>query len=755
MPGAGGDRHGSQEADIPALLARIDALERRQGPGHAPARGGPGGGASGGPSDRTAADIGGWRGPRGGTRGVKAESSANGGTRAKGRPGDWRCASCQAYPCFGRTHVCYQCGARRTGQSSDVAASRGRNDGGLSRAFGRGGYLGPIGAGGTRPLLGGRGNAAAGSADASVAPPLPKPPTVRVPGASLAAKAEADAGGARSARPRGGGGGAGADAGGFQVVRNGPPLVAASGAAAVSWPTRTRNSWAELAEEEDAMQQDDMDQVADDDSPEIGGDDGGDGGDPTGDDDDDAGDQGEGTAADDMDEQGLRRAWMDHCRACKVLEKDASMPAELVGNARALRDEAERRWRAARTPHPLSKRLRWAESDLRAAEEKEGAHRRELEVHLEATSRRTRELEARIEVDVARTARKRAVLQSILAESVPEGAAEREKVPMAVAATAVTGIKQSIAPPLVAAIERLSAPMEEGAAEGVRQELQLVAASLSTLEDLLRGAILPTVPLGSALHFDIGGGDDGDGGRAGGAAAGSDGGASATIATRWTKPTASEPWRKAAAAGPTAAAPANSASAAEEARRILRDHGAGATAAVGRPPVAKAADTNDLAEAAKREHQAAQVQFQQAQLQQQLQWDAQRLQQEELERQQRQVRQEEEKRLHLQAFERAAADRRAEEARQRELLVASMSPEDLARAAEVHAQQMAVGAQAFGSLAATNLAGLVHQEHAHSLAQGTAATASAAGQWDEGEVQHIMEMSAEELAQADGGHHGF
>ncbi len=714
---------------------------------------------------------------RGGASGGGADIPAGGGARIRGRPGDWRCAGCQAYPCFAKTRACFQCGAPRAGQGGGAAAAaKNGHEGGITRATGRGAYLGPIGAGGTRPLLGGRGFVPSGTTASSPATAASKPPSFRVPGASVAAKAEADAGGRGVAQVRGGAATTGTDADGFQMVRSGPPPGAAAATAAVGWPAASRNAWADLAEEDDddvdvdAMQQDD-DVGADDSPPEGGGGSGDGGGGTTGGGGDDDGDQGEGSANDSRDEHGLKRAWLDHCRAVKVLERDASMPAELVANARAMRDEAERRWRAARSPHPLSKRVRWAESDLRMAEEKESAHRRELEAHLEAASRRTRELEARVEVDVARTARKRAALQAVLAECVPEGTAAREGVSTVTAATAVSGIEQDIAPPLVAAIEKLSMPMDEGAAEGVRQELQLAVASLGTLQGLLRGLVHPTVPTGSALHFDIGGGDDDDGGlgfgsgargggggtwgSAGGTARASDGGTVAATATRWTKPAAGEPWRRAEADGASTRAAASSASAAEAARRLLCGHVAGVDATSGQPSLPSAADTNDLAVAAMREHAAAQAQFQQAQAQQQRQRDALQMQQEEAERQLRQARQEEENRAHLQALERAAADRAAEEARERERLVANMSPADLARAAEVHAQQLALGAQAFGSAAATSLAGLIHQGHVQGLAQGDAAAPTAPGQWDEGEVRHIMEMSQEELARAAGEHHGL
>ncbi len=203
---------------------------------------------------------------------------------------------------------------------------------------------------------------------------------------------------------------------------------------------------------------------------------------------------GDADADGDLDEQGLKQQWLEYGRAYRRMERDPAMPASLVAQAKKLRDDAEQKWRAAKTPHPLSKRMRWAEADLRAAEQKEETHRAELAQHVEAAARRTRELEERVRVDAERTARKRAVLQELLAEGAPGNAPAADKVPIALAATAVTGIATSIAPPLAAAIERLGAPMESDTAENVRQDLQLVAVSISNLEQLLRGTLVPTVP---------------------------------------------------------------------------------------------------------------------------------------------------------------------------------------------------------------------------------------------------------------------
>ncbi len=482
----------------------------------------------------------------------------------------------------------------------------------------------------------------------------------------------------------------------------------------------------------------------------------------------DGGANGHGGAAGGSDEHALRLQWDEHVRACRRLERDPNMPASIVDKARALRDEAEQRWRSAKTPHSLSKRMRWAGADLRTAEEKEQTQRRELQMHLDETARRTKELESRVQVAAARTARKRAALQELLAEGVPVDASPQDKWPMALAATAVTGIAQSIAPPLAAAIERLSAPLESDAAEGVRQELQLAAASLGTLEQMLRGQLLPTVPIGAAAdHFDISGGDagagdndEGDDAREGGGGkrrALASGASGAAVATRWTKAMGSASWTKAN----------SSATAVEEARRLLGTHIGGAAAAQcttnqrSQPAAASSstsggsvgvsaattastmdpACTNDLAVAERRAREASELQMRQALQQQQLQQSLEQQQLEEQQRMQRQQRQQEEQQRHQLAVEQAAATRAAEEARQREEAFAKLSPEEQERARALHAQHEAVGAQVFGTQAASHLAGIVHRTHVQNVIRGSAEGDAAEN------VEFLMSLSPEEFAE--------
>jgi hypothetical protein len=96
---------------------------------------------------------------------------------------------------------------------------------------------------------------------------------------------------------------------------------------------------------------------------------------------------------------------------------------------------------------------------------------------------------------------------------------------------------------------------------------------------------------------------------------------------------------------------------------------------------------------------------------------------------------------HQAALEQAAVQRAAEEARQREDLISRMSPAELARAAEVHAQQQAVAAHAFGTLSASQVAGLVHQAHVEDVAQ------EAAREGAQADHDYLMSLSPEDLAQ--------
>ncbi len=761
----GGDSADASPADITALLARINVLERQM-------QGGKGKGAKG-------------EGRRDHRKGGMAENAAVGtgtarsGGGSRGKPGDWQCQACQAFPCFARTTACYVCGAARGGKGAGTGGGGAKGSASFSRQRRPDEYLGPIGAGGTRPLLGRRAADAAVPAAAAQRGHADSQPA-RAPGASPAVRSEA-AGTGRGGQISGGLSSMCVDEEGYQAVRNGIPKRVAERAAEEltaggrRMPKRPHGAWAELSEQPEEDEEPEMhrqevherdgDALANDDNETTM---------PTGGHEETGPRQTEekdnGDGGGELQEQQLRREWQNYCQVCRNLERDATTPARLLADARSLRDEAEKKWRAAKTPHPLYKRVRWAESELRDAQAKEALHQRELDVHLEQTARRTRELETRQRADAARTARKLAALQELHREGATSTvlpAAERA------ARIAATGMGMDVVPALAAAVERLSMPLGDDV-EAFRDELRQVAISASRVEGVLKEAVCQAASGGGPARFDIGdaghdgGGNDeaaatdgdGDGGRdATGATVATEASAQAAAVAKWRRTQENGPWRRAS----------SSEAAAQQARRLLaqeaaRMEGGAQGAAPGVPPSAAGvgaattdtvtnehqqeemgATTNDLAEAERRDRRRAELQFQREVLQSQ---SVQQWQREELQRQQRAQQQQEELRRHQEQLQRANEARAADEAKQREAYIASMSKDELARAAALHAQQAAVGACAFGTQAASELAGIAHQHHVRSVA-------GAAGSTDEGAaIDALMSMSPEEFAAWERDRHG-
>ncbi len=683
----------------------------------------------------------------GGDDGIWRRGSGQGGAGStRARPGDWTCPECDAYPCFGRANSCFRCNAPRPargGADATRSSAAGAGGGGTARLSADTRpttYLGPVGAGGSRPLLGGR---AAGARVSEAAP------SFRVPGASLAARVETQRASniaSVSATTQLGVGGAPTDGGGsqFKVVGNGRSggHCAAAAAAAPTAPAqaeatrpeiRCHNSWAALAEEDEEdgpwpcdVDDDEMDGVGD-----SSGGDGRQGG----------GLEAEGMGADGQQEPSeaqLRGIWQAHCSVVKKLERDRqAVPPEVLASVRAQRDAAEQRWRAVKAPHPLHKRLRWAENDWRAAQLKEDARRRELNAHLEETAARTRDIENMLATDAARTARKRAALDALLREGRVNDTESIEKA----ARVAVTGLGTDIGPALSAIIERLG-----DKDQSLKEDLQILSTSLGRMEEVLRDAAQEHLARRNAPErFDIGGGHDDDGvfdDCDGGTGDGDEGGRRVrrkegpgaegiAAVPRWTQPSANAPWRRTT----------TSCSAVEHARRLLL--AGGGSGASGGEQAEAPSDTNDLAVAERRQHAQAQAQMRAAlEQQQRLQHDPQRAQEEEELRRQREKCAQEEIRRHHDAAARAAAEAEAESARQKEASWAKLSPEEKEAAIKVREQQAAIGAQIFGTQAASHLAGIVHQAHVQERTQADDVA-------DAQDVDFLMRMSPEEFARWD------
>ncbi len=109
----------------------------------------------------------------------------------------------------------------------------------------------------------------------------------------------------------------------------------------------------------------------------------------------DEGDAGEGGAVE-TDPWQLRRAYEEHARAARDLER-RGIHGPPLATLQAARDEAEQRWREAKPPAPLSKRLEWAETKLRKAQSTLSRLRMDLDAFDEETERKREELCRRIQ----------------------------------------------------------------------------------------------------------------------------------------------------------------------------------------------------------------------------------------------------------------------------------------------------------------------------------------------------------------------
>ncbi len=351
----GGDRDGGQ--GLAALRSQIHQLFNQSSGGSS--RGGRGGGSAG----RGGGAGGGPRGERGRLGGA--------GAAREPREGDWTCPACRFSPNFASRTSCFRCGAGRARRSDERPATQPAQ-----------GNRGPIGAGGSRPLL----SSFAAKAAAATGPE----PSYRVLGASIAARATVDSSaqlrpwGSSSARP---------------IANRAEPPPAARGKgddghrhqlqAGSSGAPGGKGRWADEEVPCDRFRDGAESDYADEDLEMDANEDEGDG------------DQEEWECEPTPEE--LRQRWLRECSAVKALaaqEKHASSAA--LAAAREARDLAEEEWRRARKPVPLSIRMGFAQKKLDKAQAALTRIRLELDEFDEETDRRRNELCKRIEEADAR-----------------------------------------------------------------------------------------------------------------------------------------------------------------------------------------------------------------------------------------------------------------------------------------------------------------------------------------------------------------
>ncbi len=389
--------------------------------------GGGGGGAGGGGFDANAArqlfmSLFGGALPGGGQHRGSGFSGSRGGRRmpagARPREGEWAC-QCGFSTNRAYREACHQCGRSRdvAEVSGDAGTRGGKGFGKRGAADGKsqrdmrtlapsaGMGKGPMGAGGSRPLLGGRdrgplgGSAGGGSfkGNAWASGCAGKGPSVSGMGGKPEGKGKTGNGGGCNGAAKGnaGGGGAAACAGewgsghaawvrpatvrdedGYELVQprriradKGSPKGAEDYEAAKgnggkgTYAEVVRRRWSDEGDSDD----DDMD-------------------------DQEAGEEEEGCGVEDggaweEDPAQLRAEYEEHARAARELERRGSYGPALA-TLQAARDEAERRWRDAKPPAPLSKRLDWAETKLRKAQAALTRVRLELDAFDEDTDKR-------------------------------------------------------------------------------------------------------------------------------------------------------------------------------------------------------------------------------------------------------------------------------------------------------------------------------------------------------------------------------
>ncbi len=302
-------------------------------------------------------------GARGGGGGGRGGGGAAGADRRSRREGDWDCPTCGFGPNFAVRASCYKCGV-----------ARGGGGGGRSPGTRRGPTRGPIGAGGSTPML--STFAAKGAAQRE------GNPTHRKPGSSLAADAMAQSD-RLEPRPRqlqrAGGGAAGATS-----VATEEPKEHGGGWRTVGGTQRAR--WADQVPPCDTGDDDqDDDGYADEDVAweDLEGD--------------------ERQEEEDADVEGepepeqLRRLWEQEGKAVRILEQQG-LPdnSPVLVAAREARDRSEEAWRRAKKPQPLATRMGWMQKKVdRAAKALEKA-RLDYESFEEEVDQRRQILQDRI-----------------------------------------------------------------------------------------------------------------------------------------------------------------------------------------------------------------------------------------------------------------------------------------------------------------------------------------------------------------------
>ncbi len=243
-----------------------------------------------------------------------------------------------------------------------------------------------------------------------------------------------------------------------------------------------RPSWADQSEHLEADDDDDIDCA-----------------DACGSDVDDAGQLGDDAdeGADGPSPAELRRLWRQEEQAVRALERQG-LPSDsrVLAAARRARDDAKREWDMAKDPHPLYKRMQWAQGRLDKAQASLAKCSQALDDFLEQARYREDELRAKIDEAEERVHRRQSEMDALHEEAGAQTNTERRAESAGTAERVRADIDTSFAPELAALAERLA----EGSSE--REKANLLVSKLATIQHQLASAEART-PLGRYGNYDL------------------------------------------------------------------------------------------------------------------------------------------------------------------------------------------------------------------------------------------------------------
>jgi hypothetical protein len=187
----------------------------------------------------------------------------------------------------------------------------------------------------------------------------------------------------------------------------------------------------------------------------------------------------------------------------RLQDQEADIPTALLEAARSQAKEADERWRAAKPPHPVDKRIEWAEIKLNKAVKLQNKHKAELEEFENYVEEQRKKFKRRAEEDRERTAKHQAALDDLRAE----GGSVSDHIPKVVVglANAARLVASGMDCELFPRLQTIAEGLRDGTKE--KEDLLLTINTMLSMQVMLQGG---HVDDDGAETYDIGDGDEGD-----------------------------------------------------------------------------------------------------------------------------------------------------------------------------------------------------------------------------------------------------